>query len=517
MRQFLCSFSPPFTRVCISWVLVFSAQLSFFETPGAGKNTRPPAPAGTFEFSPLAREAYRQIFSLRLGEAAASITELRRREPNNLIAPLVENYLDFLTVLVNDDRAEFNRLAKNMEPRLARIARGDRKSPWYLFAQAEIRLQWAVLQGKYNAYLSSLSDIKQAYALLEQNRREHPDFAPNLKSLGVIHALVGAVPEEFRWTVKAMSGISGTVEQGMRELRSVLEYARRHDFVFEDEVRVSVAFLQLNLENERAEAWRMLSSGKLEPAKNPVAALAMAGLAMRTGRNDEAVRLLESCPEGGAFHPFPYRHFLLGIAKLNRLDADADKPLLVFLKKFKGENGVKEAYQKLAWHQLVQGNEAGYRNYMKQVKSVGNDRSESDKAALQEALRGEAPDARLLRARLLFDGGYYQRAWDLLREAGGAYSGKQALEYGYRLGRIAHELGKTEQAERLYTQTIEAGAKEPAYFACNAALQLGMLYEMRGDSAKAAAAYRRCLELKPEEYRAGLHAKAKAGLERIRS
>ena len=475
------------------------------------------APAGTFEFSPLARDAYRKIFSLRLSEATATLAELRRREPNNLIAPLVENYHDFLMVLVNDDRAEFNRLAKNMEPRLARISRGDRKSPWYLFSQAEIRLQWAVLNGKYNAYLSSLSDIKQAYALLEQNRKEHPDFMPNLKSLGVIHALVGAVPEEFRWTVKAMSGIQGTVEQGMRELRSVLEHAGRHDFVFEDEVRVSVVFLQLNLENERSEAWSILSSGKLEPAKNPIAALAMASLAMRTGRNDEAVRLLESCPEGGAYHPFPYRYFLLGIAKLNRLDPDADKPLLAFLKKFKGESGVKEVYQKLAWHQVVQGNESGYRNYMKQVKTAGNDRSESDKAAQQEALRGEVPDTRLLRARLLFDGGYYQRAWDLLRDAGGAYSGKQSLEYGYRLGRIAHELGKTEQAERLYAQTIESGSKDPAYFACNAALQLGILHEEQGNKAKAADAYRRCLELKPEEYRAGLHAKAKAGLERIKS
>jgi len=472
--------------------------------------------AGVFEFSPLARDAYRKIFSLRLDEAAVSLSELRRREPNNLIIHLVENYHDFLTVLVNDDRTEFNRLAKNMEPRLARIARGDRKSPWHLFSQAEIRLQWAVLHGKYNAYLSSLSDIKQAYALLEQNRKEHPDFVANQKSLGVIHALVGAVPEEFRWTVRAMSGIQGTVEQGMGELRGVLEHASRHDFVFEDEVRVTVAFLQLNLKNERAEAWRILSSGKLEPSKNPVAAFAMASLAMRIGRNDEAVRLLESCPEGPAFHPFPYRYFLLGVARLNRLDPDADKPLLEFLKKFKGETGVKEAYQKLAWHQLVQGNESGYRNYMKQVKTAGNDHSESDKAALQEALRGEVPDVRLLRARLLFDGGYYQRAYDLLRDAGSAYTGRQALEYNYRLGRIAHELGKTTEAEQLYTQTIEKGAKDPAYFACNAALQLGILHEEQGNRSEAAAAYRRCLELKPEEYRAGLHAKAKAGLERIK-
>jgi len=472
-------------------------------------------PTSTFDFSPLARDAYQKVFSLRFVEAATALAELRRREPNNLIAPLVENHLDFLTVLVNDDRGEFERLAKNMEPRLSRIARGNRKSPWFLFSQAEIRLQWAILHGKYNAFLTSLSDIKQAYALLEQNRKEHPDFAPNLKSLGVIHAMVGAVPEEYRWTVRALSGIQGTVEQGMRELGAVLEHARQHDFVFEDETRVAVAFLQLNLKNEKNLAWKILSSGNLEPTKNPVAAFALASLAMRTGRTDEAIHLLKSCPDGGAYHPFPYRHFLLGIAKLNRLDPDADKPLQTFIKAFKGESGQKEAYQKMAWHQLVHGNESGYRSYMKLVKSTGNDRSEADKAALQEALRDEVPDARLLRARLLFDGGYYQRAYDLLRDAGAAYSGKQALEYGYRLGRILHELGKIEQAERLYTQTIENGAKNPAYFACNAALQLGILHEEQGNTAKAKSAYQRCLDINPNEYQASLHAKAKAGLERL--
>ncbi|MFN0015080.1 MAG: tetratricopeptide repeat protein [Saprospiraceae bacterium] len=487
-------------RTGCCWLLFFSA---------------PVIAAGTFEFSPLARDAYRKAFSLRFGEAAAALAELRKREPNNHITPLVENHLDFMTVLVNDDQAEYKRLAQNMEPRLARLARGDRKSPWYLFSQAEVRLQWAVLHGKHNAYLSGLSDIKQAYALLEQNNREHPGFAPNLKSLGIIHALVGAVPEEYRWTIRAMSGISGTVEQGMGEIREALAYAQKHDFVFEDETRVACAFLQINLANERTEAWKIISSGGLDPAKNPVATFAMASLAMRTGRNDEAVRLLEACPEGGAYHPFLYRHFLLGMAKLHRLDPDADKPLLAFLKNFKGENGIKEVYQKLAWHHLAKGDETGYLNYINMLKTKGNDRSEADKAALEEARRGEVPDVRLLRARLLFDGGYYQRAHDLLRDATGTYSGKLALELEYRLGRIAHELGKATEAERRYEQTIEKGRKNPAHFACNAALQLGLLHEEKGSTAKAKAAFERCLELQPEDYRASLHAKAKAGLSRL--
>ena len=482
------------------------------------KNSARTRISSSFNLSPRAKDAYQKIFNLRFTAARATLDQMKRQEPENLLALLLENYLDFFTILANDNKAEFKRLAKNMEPRLARLARGDRKSPWFLYSQAEIRLQWAILRGKYKDYLSSLSDVKQAYALLEQNQREHPRFKANLKSLGVLHALIGNVPDEYRWSIKALGGMSGTVEQGLRELREVLNYASQEEFIFEAETRIAYAFLQLHAKNDKPAAWETLNSGHLDASKSPISAFALANLALRTGRNDEAIRILKGFPESAGVHSFLYRHYLLGIAKLNRLDSDAYKPLHYFVHNFKGESGLKEAYQKLAWYHLVMGNEDGYQTYMRYVKIKGNDYSEPDQAALREANSGEMPDAHLTKARLLFDGGYYLQAFNLLQSiAGNTYTGQEklSLEYSYRLGRITHEMGKTQDAIRLYTQAIETGAGKPWYFACSAALYLGMLHEQQGAREKARVAYQHCLEIKPEEYAAGLHARAKAGLNRL--
>lgn len=475
-------------------------------------------PGGDFNFSPLACDIYQNILSLRFNDARTGLDALKRREPDNLIAPFLENYIDFLTVLIGDKRADYNRLVKNMNPRLAKIARGNTRSPYFLYTQAEIRLQWAVLRARYGDYLSGLNEVKKAHALLVENERRHPGFIANRKSLGMLHAMVGNVPGEYRWGLKVLGGLSGTVEQGMQELESVLTFAKQQDLVFESETRVTYAFLLLHLKNDKAKAWQTLNAGKLNPKTNPLAAFALAHMALRTGRNDEAIRLLEQCPSGPAYHAFPYRFYLLGIAKLNRLDPDANQALETFIRTFTGENGLKEIYQKLAWYHLLQGKPGGYRMYMEQVKTRGNDRSEPDKAALREARSGEIPDVRLLKARLLFDGGYYRRAYDLLKDAGPAYSGagKSNLEYNYRLGRITHELDHSQEAIRCYNQTIEAGAKKPWYFACNAALQLGLLYEQQRDEKQARAAFNRCLDIKPEEYGASLHTRAKAGLARLK-
>ncbi len=490
-----------------SFILFFTLFLLQLPALWAGKY---------FDFSPAAKDAYQKTLNLRFDEARVVLNNMKRSEPENLMAVYVENYLDFLTVFINDNEKEYDRLAKNEDGRLSQLASGDRTSPYYLFTQAEVRLQWAVLRGRFGDYLSSLSDIKQSYALLEDNQRKFSWFVANKKSLGIMHTLVGNVPEEYRWVIRTLGGMSGTTEQGLQELEEVLTYAKTNDFVFEEETLVSYAFLQLYLNNQSDKAWNTLKNSKLNPKTSPLAAYAMATVGMRIARNDEAIRLLQEAPNGAGYYPFHYRNYLLGLAKLRRLDGDANKPLQEFLNNFKGDNTVKEGYQKLAWYHLVSDNENGYRTYIAYAKLKGADNSEPDKAALREAKSGEMPEQRLLKARLLFDGGYYQRAYDLLKDASNNYTGnrKQSLEYAYRLGRITHKMGKNADAIRFYTQTIDNGAKEPWYFACNAALQLGILYESKKDLPNARIAYNRCLKIDPEEYASGLHAQAKAGLQR---
>ncbi len=483
----------------------------FFQTPCA-------AAGRYFDFTPGVRDAYQKAVSLRLGESQAALDALKTSEPDNLMAVYVANYVDFLTVFVNENKGEYNRLSKNMDPRLDKISRGDQRSPYYLYTQAQIRLQWAILRLQFSDYLAGASDIKQAYALLEENQRRFPDFIANKMSLGIMHALVGNVPEEYRWVIRGLAGMSGSTEQGVREMEEVLAYAKNKPFIFEDEAVAAYAFLQLFLNNQGELAWKTLKNSKLDPASNPLAAFVTATVAMRVGRNDEAIRYLQACPAGGAFYPFPQRSYLLGLAKLRRLDTDAHTPLQHFLSSSKGSNGIKNGYQKLAWYYLLNGNNAGYTSNMDYVKNKGAANDEGDAAALREAKSGEWPDQRLLKARLLFDGGYYQRAYDLLKDAGPEYAPNHRLdlEYGYRLGRITHRMGKAYDAARWYNQTIERGAADPAYFACNAALQLGLLYEESKDAMQARQAFNRCLALKPDAYATSLHAQAKAGLSRLK-
>ena len=470
-----------------------------------------------FEWSDRARVAYEKVLQLRFREAQSYINRLKINEPDNLIVHHIENYRDFFTVYLNEDQAEFNRLERNKDDRLNAIEEGDEDSPYYLYLQANIRLQWALARLKFREYATAVFEINKAYKLLVKNQKRFPDFMPNRKDLGILHALAGTVPENYRWAMELLTALDGTYADGRRELEEVIAYAQSNDFVFEKELYVSYAYLLLQLGKDDAGAWNVIREGDLSPDTSPMDCFVMANMAMRSGRNDRAIELLLHRPAGRTFHPFPYLDFMLGNAKLRRGDADADVYLKKYLAEHRGKNFLKETYQRLAWYALLNGNPNGYQSYLREVDRHGTTDESSDAVAQRAYDTQERPDPDLLRARLLFDGGYLDRSYELLtsmRNRSFAHPALQ-LEYTYRFARLTHEMGRTDEALDLYQQTILHGRDRPEYYACRAALERGHIYEQRRNREAARRAFHTCLDIDPDEHRSDLHHKAKAGLSRL--
>jgi tetratricopeptide (TPR) repeat protein len=471
-----------------------------------------------FEWTPLAKEAYQKSIQLRLMEARSKLGQLQEQEPNNYIAYHIEDYIDFFTVFINENPEEFKKLERNKNQRLDKIKEGPSDSPWYLYLQADIRLHWALARLKFEEYGTAFFEVNKAFKLLSKNQNRFPDFKPNLKDLGILHAIVGTIPEGYQWTVEWLSALEGSIDQGRSELEQVIDYARNNEFIFEEETYALYAYLLLHLNHDDEAAWKVINQSNLKPGTNPMACFIMANIAMRTRQNDRAIELLQNRPQSRAFHPFPYLDFMLGVCKLQRLDSDADTYLQRYLDRFNGMNFIKEAHQRLAWHYLIHGNENEYTRHIQLAISQGNAITGSDQSAEREGKSGTLPDPNLLKARLLFDGGYLSNAQRILSQCSPhQFSTKShQIEYLYRLGRIEHALNNYTAALNHYQQTIEQGSSQPEYYACRAALESGHIYEQRAQFPKATSYFEQCLSIKPQEHKTGLHQAAKAGLERVK-
>lgn len=476
------------------------------------------AKPATFDWNEEVIRAYHDIIDLKLLKAETRLEQLHTSQPDNLSIDFIEDYIDFFRLYISEEQDLFDKLKASETRRLDKIERlGDKTSPYTRYALAEINFHWGLVYLKFGSYIPSFQRIRRAYKLLEENQKLFPEFVPNLKSLGIIHAMLSTIPDELKWIVKALGGISGTISQGRQELRQVFEYSKTHSFLFKEETTVMYGLVIAHFDNDIDAGWALIQSAHLDPASSPLVCFVLAHLAIKKGYNDEAIDILSQKPEGPEYFQIYFLDYMLGMAKLHRLDPDAHLFLKKYVTRFKGRHYIKDCYQKLAWYELIRGNTSGYRSNMENIQRFGQDVADEDQQALKESKFNELPDPVLLQVRLLFDGGYLARAQALLKEDYSRLMSneKLKLEAAYRSARINHGLRQYSPAIHEYLRVLDMGKNSEAYYTCAAALNIGLIYETLHYPLLARKYYDQCLSLSPDTYRNSLHQKAKAGINRV--
>jgi hypothetical protein len=474
-----------------------------------------------YDFNDRCKRAYHAIIGLDFELGQQLLNQEKYQNPQNRIPTLLENYIDFLTLAIGEEQSDFERLKPGRQERINFLSSGNPGSPWHRHCLAAVYLQWSFVRVKFGEYVMAGLDMNRAFRLLSQNESIHPDFPPDLLLSGVTNALIGSIPDNYKWAARFV-GMSGTIEAAREKFYQLLEIAE-HKPEWEhlqSETFFYLAFIEMNLQNDKNLVEDLLA--RMEATDNlgniTLVCYLKANLSMRSAQNDKAIKMLEACSRTQASIPFLYNEFLLGTAKLNRLDQEAAAHFRNYVGNYKGSNYIKSAYQKLAWLALMRNDTREYQSYIALVLKNGKMFVDEDKQAQAEALSKRAPELVLLNARLLFDGGYYNAALDTLQDGKSKIDFSNtinATEYLYRKARIFHEMKQIEKAMDYYKQTIELGSSLPDFFAANASLQMGLIHENQKNYALAERYYNLCLKLPFTEYRISIQQKARAGIRRI--
>ena len=337
--------------------------------------------------------------------------------------------------------------------------------------------------------------------------------------MGMLEVLVGTVPPRYTW-ITDLLGMKGDIPGGMARINEFRKspYLNPETEMLKEEALFLYAFLQLHIVKEKEAAWRDVDLNTRDYKNNLLHCYVRASIGLQVKKTDEVITTLVNRPRSKDYARFLFLDYMLGTAYLHKLDTQAATHLKTFVSLFKGENYIKDAYLKLAWNYLCIGDAEKYKIYLGLAERVGKDQVDEDKQALKEAKSGVVPDVSLLKARLLSDGGYFNNALAVLQPLQNSVwtIKKNEVEYVYRYGRIYDEMGDEAQALRFYLLNIDLAAKEPWYFAANAALHTGLIYERRGEKSLATQYYRQAMAMPNEEYKNSIDQKAKAGIERCK-
>lgn len=460
-------------------------------------------------------KSYHQIINLDYSIAKKYL--ISNAIPNNNKAKiLLDNYNDFFRLFIHENRTFYNKVKSNKSDRLQIIEKSNCSPEWKNFLQAEIHLQWALVHLKMEDNIDALQSIRQALKLLELNVNDHPEFMYSYKSLGILHVILSTIPDNFSWAAKLI-GLKGTLLQGISELDQFIAFAKKNNLVLLDEAICAKAFIISYLENKPIQAYNYLSDHLSHTDPNPLMAFIHARIALKAGYNESVINAINSLPLESK-NKLPFLEYLIGMALLQKLDPAADLHFINYVTNFRGQSYIKEAYQKLSWHAIINNNDSKYIKYKNLCLSRGNTLTDEDKQAMSEASQNIKANTHLLQARLLHDGHYGFRAEKILLENKNTIlqESKNTLEYYYRLGRIYQLLNKNDLALITFQQAITSDPNHHSFMTCNALLQCGLIYENKKEFTKAKYYFNQTLNSKPDQYARSLKQKSKAALNRIK-
>jgi hypothetical protein len=469
-----------------------------------------------FEFSPNLRKAFQSVLQLRLNEAETLLEMERRQNPSNSLTLLYANYCDFLKAFITEEKGYADTLRLNTERRLRMLDLDTSNSPFYLFSKADMLIQTAMIKAKFGENVSAALDIHKAYKFAERNFILYPTFQLNKKTLGLLHAMVGAIPQEYKWLVR-IAGMEGTIPQGSEELFRMLSETDHGFFPeYKEEVLFYLVQIYSSISTNDSITSLLADSVKKHAAQNPLMMYCYTNLTYKSGKNEDALAMINTFDDAGTF-PFYFLHYKKAQLRLRKLDFGAREDFEFYLSHFKGLNYIKSSYQKLAWIGLLEGNKDKYNSSIEECLHRGITLVDDDKEALKEAETRETPNIVLLRSRLLFDGGYYKESFREMTKitSPSTLSYGERLEFTYRYGRLFHKTGDIEKAILNYKATLQNGETSPYYFAANSALMLGLLYEEQKDFGKSKYYFTYCLNMRHHDYQNSIDQKAEAGLERL--
>ncbi|MCF8231493.1 MAG: hypothetical protein K9J27_04830 [Bacteroidales bacterium] len=473
-------------------------------------------------YTPACKKAINDIAALRFEQAARMLDKERRQNPENRVVEFLEDYRDFLKIFISEDEALYEAALERREDRLEKIDNLSGANKYKDYMKGEIYLRWVPIRGKMGDRFRAAIELNKAYRLLKENYQKHPAFIPGHAGLGVIEVLIGTIPQKYEWLADLLN-LEGTIKGGKGRIVDMLAKSESDTAwaFLEYPTLFMLSFIDMNIQQEvdktimqRYEAYHRKGILKHQP----LLVFAYGNLLQKKRKNEKALTVLNAYEKEQGQYPFYYLDYMRGLAYLYKNSPKCIEYFDKYLEKFPGRHYIKSTYQKKAWYYLINDDVSRYKNYIHYATQKGEALIGADKSAANEAESDKIPDTDLLKARLAFDGGYYQQALKSLNNFDPAgKSTKRKVEWYYRKGRVFHEQERVDTALTYYEKTFVKGKDLEAYFAANAALMSGHIYEQKGYYGEALKQYEKCLDLSGFEYELSIHQKAEAGKARLLS
>ncbi len=430
-------------------------------------------------------------------------------------------YREFMRTMLSQSIDNYKKMSLEVDLMLD-LAKGQKKKIKTDYDKTSLMvgalLFRAVSGGQFGEYVQSAKDLYRAYKYyldLLLLRATHP----STKIYGGIMALLyGELPNEYyNWL--AILGIRLDPDDGFRQLKEAYYATRLSGGSVHDESALILIIAMKEFADDPKAAWNFIQTEELEKHPNIILRYYSALAAFRAGHTAKAQLLIDELVDSGVAAKLPYIYYQRGRFMLFQDDPLAIEAFEMFLNLNKGDNYIKSSWQKMGWHFIMQDNNDKAGEAFRQVGISGKRFVYPDQQALREIENDPVPEKKVLRLRLLFDGGYYEKCLDECSHFENAnyigLSRGQIVEVLYRQARSHHYRGNHARAIDYYQQIVEKYSDVQSYQVPKAALQAGILLAQSGQKQEAEEMLKKCLKINDYGFQATIKREAQSALRKL--
>ena len=454
-------------------------------------------------------DSYALALNLKIEEARKQIIEIKTPEQI-----YVASLTDGLELLITEDEVKFEKYEDAFDSRLNRLEGINPATAESFFARAELRLQWAFIYLKFGHEFDAAWNVRQSYLIVQECKKNFPDFLPIKKTCGLLEIMLGSVPEKYQW-VMSLLNMEGSVDSGLIEL----EHVRNQSASLNLETTLLYYLFQGFILQQTETAMLGFDKTIKTYPDNRLALFLGASTAIKNSQSEKALEYLKKSNDDTDGLIIPYSYYQLGEVYLHKGEYDsAVRSYQKFLVAYQGQNYIKDAFYKIAICYWLMGNRSASEKYFDKAKEEGKESAEADKYAARSLAENINPNTKLSKIRYATDGGYYENAKKIANSVSDndLPTFKEKIEFIYRKGRLHHKSGALAEARKEYLETIEKQGEENWYFAPNACLQLGYLFVDQKQVKEAQQYFEKALSYKKHEYKNSIDSKAKSALAQLK-
>lgn len=486
------------------WCLFLSCSLCLLPKPGLGN----PIPPANYE------ELEAHLFAFRFEAAQEMIQSL---ESSGWQA-YYQNSLYVYQYLATQNKIWLGKLQLNWKSSLDHLETLPEALPQKGVMLAELHCKRAALEFLEGNYLLALRHARIGRTAALRNAKSFPQNQDQLKILGTFNVIFGAVPRKYQWITDPL-GLEGDIQLGLNQLSTASQQGNllRVESVF------FASYVEKVMLNEGDRALQRLQAEREKRGSSYVLDYFMALNYLQTKQNTAALEILSQYeayhPQGVS--PLPYWNYQLGKAYYykgsHRL---AQRYLARFIKAYPDGMYHTDAAFRLGMSLTLSGQYHQAKNMFQHIADRSHSGFDQDEYADFMARRFLAQEPsvaelNLFRARHYYDGGYFEKAQNVLsqiEQSLASLNENEKTELYYRMARLYHSQKEFAQAQSYYQKCIDTRPTFQQWLQAYTLYYQGEIALEQNELSAARSYYEAALKKDDYFYQSGLENRCKARL-----